>query len=855
MSDIDEFADQSESEAAPIQPAQQIKLKPFYQLFTPKILALLLTIVVMVGVIALLFYQNNAQKSALIKNQLLPLTQQLKQLKGLQKADKLVNQLLIAANAQDYVQLHAELISTDRELLQLKNPAQLFQQWLNKHKSAEDIVSRIQDSHTRNQQLKQSSIIQLQLMLFSMTPIIDKKLARQKLLYQQLQADEAKQRVTFNQANAYVKSSQQLNNLQKLHSLLAEVLLSFEQLTMYTPLASFELLRLNVEQIFIQNKQLTVDDTIKGMVDVNQQIEAFEKIMLTEQRALAKWQGYIRLAQDYHAQLKAQQQQIRQLLFEPYQPNQANQLSVINTLLAKFDMQLSDQKISVILLVATALLLLYFGYLLWQLRAQIRCYAQQSVEIIHQTLQGHEGKVVPANCAETQEIIKQLQRIAQPKHNEQEFQALSEQYHSSQQCIEQKKHALARLEKCNEQQRLDFKAQITTHFDSELARYQYLETVALSLVQQQAIIFNSKALIDQDSVSLVTQLGSLYQRLVQFHLALTMRSDKSILNLNDINLRDEIHAILFNKQKEQQYYGNQLFVSYDEQVQTQVKIDARLFGQLINLFIDILLIETSLNDCHEGQLHLRVQLKDKSAGQQLVSFVAKVSKPSVDTLPPLITHLLESQTTAQVISPLINIFTLFFTKQHGENIVAQLVDDGYQVSFELPLAIAATTNNVDKVSVENASNQLLSFESFVANKGIESGLPLLLGVRSAQHTENSATASHDEAAFDFSQYLTHQGTAELALFMLDDYTQANHQQLDALIEAIKAKNIAEAQLAVAALTLNAKILSAPALQSLCSQWSKLLTGSEIPSSLKKINALLKETRLALTKIDAYAEAI
>ena len=91
--------------------------------------------------------------------------------------------------------------------------------------------------------------------------------------------------------------------------------------------------------------------------------------------------------------------------------------------------------------------------------------------------------------------------------------------------------------------------------------------------------------------------------------------------------------------------------------------------------------------------------------------------------------------------------------------------------------------------------------------------------------------------------------------MIDDYTQDNHQQLNILIDAIKARNVEEAKLASAALALNAKILSAAELQSLCTKWSKLLSGTEIPNSLEKINALLKDTRMVLNEIDEYAETI
>lgn len=1117
MSDIDEFADQTENDAAPTQQKEQTKLKPFYQQITIKLTVILSTVLIMVGLISVLFYQNSAQNSALVENQLVPLTQQLKHIKTLQKADELVSQLLIGANAENFVELHAELITLDRQLLQLNNSnEQLFQQWLNENKLAEDIVSRIQDSQARNEQLKQNSVVQLQLMLFSITPIIDKAVDRQELLHKQLQEGQANDKVTFSRANDYAKVVQQLNDLQQLKVLLMKTLASFELLTLHTPIASFELLRLNVEQIFAQNKELKSDKTLKILVDFNQQIDTFEKIVLTEQRALAKWQGYIRLAQDYQLNLKAQQQQISQLLLTPYKYEQSNRTSIIHDVLPRFGLPLSNKQITLIIMFTISLSLLFFFYSLWRLREQVKISALQSVEIIKRSLQIQEGSFVVANCAETQEIMQQVQNIAKPVHNEQEFQALSEQYQSNQQFIEQKEEELERLEKCNEQQRLDYKEQIADHLSSELQRYQFLTKTTLLLVQQQqSAIFNQKSLSESSNTKVSTPLASLYQQLIQFHLALEMKSEKSVLELNDINLVDEIHALLFNKQKEQQAHDNQLFISCDEQLIAQVKIDFRLFQQLINLLIDI-----TLQNCKAGQLHLHVQLQDKRAGQQLVNFTVKVKDHTVDVLPSLLAQLIDSQSTTSAASPLIDIFNILFAKQHGDNLVAQLVDGGYLLSFELPLALAAPVDSVDKIILENtkvmllsnnvtlaeiiennlravkgkfeklvridsfqhqvnakqltrhkldllivdsdmalthldiiteqihrlpqslqpklmvlqtpklsyerfgfysqaeqvlckssflhnvrellasdkANNQLLPCDPFTKNQYIESKLPLLLAVHSPEQSQNLQrllhwlglrvqivsheaaqqtlwrtgqysllitefaetallemtskplvdvavfsltdvipqsennsyfdkwhisklgkentlselidalapwlkqaqlaratnivnsnnenngdalapqdaryfekleeseeftitevasvfTENNSDAVFDFAQYLQYQGTVELALFMLDDYTQDNHLQLDALVDAIKAKNIEEAQLSISALALNAKILCAQELQSLCVKWSKLLNGSEIPSSLKKINVLLKDTRIALNEIDEYAEAI
>jgi len=1080
MSDTDGFAGPIENETIQTKKDKCIKLTPLYQQFTHKIVALLVTIIVMIGLTLILFYQNKIQHSALVETQLIPLTQELKQIKALQKADVLIANLLISANSENFVELHSELIAANRQLLQQRSSnEQVFQQWLNESKLAEDIVSRIQDSHTHNQQLKQSSIIQLQLMIFSITSIIESELASQKL-----------------------------KDLQQLKTLLVEVLLGFEQLNMNTPIATFERLRIKVEQAFSQQKNFKGSGSIQAMVEVNQQFDAFEKIVLTEQRSLPKWQGYIRLVQDYQLDLKAHQKKIRELLLTPYKYNQDSEKGIVYGLLTKLNIELSNKNIITILIIAICLSLLFSFYVMLRLREQIKVSTRESVELIQSTLQTQDGSIV-ANCLETQEIMNHVRCIAKPQHNEDEFQELLTQYRSNQQLLEQEKQKIAQLSQCNEQQQLNSKEQITEHINNDLLCYHLLEKTILPIIQQhQLTCLNLKKSSENDVASVASQLTSLRQQLSQFQLALEVKLDRTVLNLSDINLVDEIHAILFNKQQEQQSSDNQLFTSFDEQLLKETKIDFRLFQQLISLFIDI-----SLTHCEKSQLCLHLQLKDKNAGQQLVQFTAKIKVKSLNTLPTLITQLVDSQSTLFDISPLIEVFNTLFAKLHGENIVAQLVDDGYQLNFELPLAIANSTSHADKFTLENitvmllstntvlteliekivlsakgkferlvridsfqqqltvkhlnrrkldllvissdvasnhfdlitqqinelpfslrpklmvlqsevlnyerfgfysqaeqvfckdtfldnivkllanneSNNRLVPSEPFIANQYVATELPLLLGVQSPQQHQNlrrllhwlglqvqvvsheaaqemlwktgqysllitefaetsllkmtskplvnigvfsltdvipqsdndpyfenwsvgklkkeskltdlidvlapwlrqthdaSKTESNsdelalqvehsdgldelviteiadvltekssyagNEAVFDFSQYLQHQGTVELALFMLDDYTQDNHQQLDALIEAIKTKKIEEARLSISALALNAKILSAHALQSLCTKWSELLSGSGTSISLKKVNSLIKDTQIVLNKIDEYAGSI
>ena len=140
--------------------------KPLHRQFSTKLVALLLTIIVTLALIFTLFYQQSERNRLLIDDELTPLKQQFEQLQALQRTEYLVNKLLLVDSGINFVELQTELLAVNRQLLRLESTnTRLYQQWLNANKSASDIVMRIQQSHGRNEQLKQSSIIQLQLMV------------------------------------------------------------------------------------------------------------------------------------------------------------------------------------------------------------------------------------------------------------------------------------------------------------------------------------------------------------------------------------------------------------------------------------------------------------------------------------------------------------------------------------------------------------------------------------------------------------------------------------------------------------------------------------------------------------------
>lgn len=1121
MSNINDLAGERIAEQEKNSPQISLTAKPMHRLFSKTLTALFLTVIVALTLIFALFYQQEERNQFLIEGELTPLKQQFEQLQALIKTESLIHQLLFTDSGVNFVELQQTLVTVNKQLLALESPnVYLYQQWLNANKSASDIAMRIQQSNGRGEELKQSSIIQLQLMWFSVTPIINTKKAQQGGLFKQLQADHLNDKLTSNRANAYIRTTQQLHDLQELKRVLSEVLTRFEQLTIHTSMDDFNVLRLGVEKIIAQGNILKTQGKTKSIVEFSQQIDTFENIVLTQQRALAAWQGYIHLAQSYQLDLTMQNNQLSKILAEPQEKIAVESSGIINGWLnkvnIKFKTKITQEMLSIALLIAISLSLLTFCYLIWRLRQKIKNIAQQSVMLIHQSMESESGEYIQANCAETQEIIVKTQTVAKPIHNEQEFEQLTQQCEAHLQTIDEQAKALDEYSQTTNQQLLNASEQIALELQGELQRYKYLGNEVLRILQQQQVsMLNESSNIENNKVGKSSLLFLVYKQLKQFHLASYLRSENATLSLSDVSLVDEIQAVLMNKRAEQANLNNQFYFSYDDQLSVQAKLDLRLFQQLMDVLIDI-----ALPECQHAQLHLHLQSQDKNDSQRLVRFVVKVNTESLDILPDLVTQLIDSQISNTQKAPLVELFKTLFARQHGENITANLIENGFQLNVEIPVAIASSSvlkeqqeNKLEGIQVTLFSNngiltelleqfidsaagkcevqdqmkdfeqqftekhlsedkidlfiiasdiekskcdliknqlnalplsvqpklmilqsaalnfndagfysqteQLLFKDTFLQNVKellvgdgrtnllfspeqcqknhyLESVSPVILAVHSPEKYQNfqrllhwlglqvhvvshadaqrelwktglycmlfteftetsllkmanqplvdvavfsliddipqskdeyfdgwhiaslveqstlaelsaalapwlrldeplkntgESISSHAEdvildsddniehshhkkscggiitelidllaeedsaGAFDFSKYLHNQGSVESALFMLDEYTEDNHQQLNLLVDALKAKDFDTAKKSVINLQLNAKILAASALGELCSQWSLLLSGSDIPSSLTEVNLLLKHTRAELTAIDSYAESI
>jgi len=141
----------------------------------------------------------------------------------------------------------------------------------------------------------------------------------------------------------------------------------------------------------------------------------------------------------------------------------------------------------------------------------------------------------------------------------------------------------------------------------------------------------------------------------------------------------------------------------------------------------------------------------------------------------------------------------------------------------------------------------------------QSEIPNCNKVTHSNITENHLNAKtlvrNSLISFNFDRYIKHQGSAELAIFMLQEYTSENTLLVDKLCQEFRGNNTEEVETTIHKLLVNSKILAADDLLSLCKSWRELLTTQAVDNNDKVQISLLSKTKEAVLGITQYADTI
>ena len=957
-----------------------IASKPLYQYFSGYLLAIFLIVVAVLSS-ALWFSAQQAKLSqALISEQLVPLQKQLIQQSYLSKANKTIDEILQSVNTNDVIALQQELALQSKKLSLLQSQYKnTYQQWFTQNNAAMSLITRIESNQLINIQLKDKSLIQLDTLLDALA----------------IQGE-----------NQDIDSNK-VQLLTELHGKLTKIVTMLTPLSLQTSLGTFEQLRQKIDEVFIADytkKLASQQHESQSTADIVRDLIHFEDFTLTA-GLLSKWQGNLRLMADYHQERVYQQQKLRSILADLLE-NSQDPNSTIYPYVAADKETITAQQLPIWqwLIFVTSLASIFV--LLWLVRVRIKLASQYSVNCISRALDGEFSQLNikdksifmqfyqhSFHTEESEQLINKIVKTNGSNYSEQEYLALSD-----------KNEQLAGLivihnavqEKLNiELERIKLNAskkyQTQLLLEQQRGKALYLATI------KQLVLLGRSAITTSISTSHEGDPGNYlhYAHLHARDLVLKLRqascyrylqSSDAVLTLSDVNLVGQIQAILFNLDAQLYRGKNKLRLNIDKKIIAEVNLDAELFSEMFAAFIQLLLSKQI-----DRHLELNLRLVDKNNGQQKICFSGQVKGgDKIAQLPQVLHSFIDEEAEKNELS---EYFKTLLRYQHGDNVSANLAEQGYQFSFTLPLAITKNTQqknhsvlslpggkaDIEKACLTLAAKYLampieillavqepikyqrlkqllqgiglqttlvnselmleknwqtgrfavlmtdidcLAFSTFLVDEdetisvefALERGVfslassvdlsnksedythwlvgelnanssvdelisamqPWLkeqvssecgsnntvqlmpdkaLTVNGVQYESSVTAAMADAPSFNFEQYLQHQGSAELAFYMIEEYTTENIELVAQLSQAFSINDANNADSAIKALQVNGKILAANNLLHLCQHWQKLLNNENLDNSEQIQVLLLSKTKQAVQAISQYADAI
>jgi len=657
-------------------------------------------------------------------------------------------------------------------------------------KNGEQLL-RFSRNSNRNIQLKQNSIIQIQLVLDSLDKLIVDKEQRQLALYQQIISDRVNDRVTANRARAHAKVIQELSILRQLHKLLARVLSDFYALNIHTSLNLFELTSDKLEQSFVLFSQL-VQSEDKDLLELNEQLDTLDKLLLSEQRTLAKWRGHLRLAEEYLSQASRLQEALKGLSYTrtlDVVDREMPLTKVLNKAISGNDQLITDQQVQQAQLVFLILLFAAFGYLLMRIRLHIRSHGEQSYALYKQLVEQGEPSITPLS-SENIEVSRLIGQIQRPEHTESDYQAIVADFQQQLSAIlsnhgvafwslkdgepllknkvlqsllakeakagrvtswrqwfeksaVEKLLAAARAAKTSqESQSLRVKSVdgkgflicigFEQGFQGTIADNQVVEaldklvenlhTDILELKQRQlasqlsaneeiskmliaALLQAQSNLAESEAMPWHRQIKRIYDWAQQGKVSAQLRLHTEPLRLSDVHFQNEVSAAAINALAEANSQRNQVLLDTSPMLAQKVRLDLGLFHFTLQTFCRLLLAKQL-----KSRLVLKLQLADKKAGQQIVRFSGYLdTNKAQDCLPADIEALVAQETSHE--QGMAQSLRDAFSRLHVSNVSAELKDNGYQVGFDMPLAIAEQQAALDSIDLKQANIVLVSADA------------------------------------------------------------------------------------------------------------------------------------------------
>jgi len=400
---------------------------PLYQQFSKSFIGLFVIVTVILALASTLYLYNNAQLQQLVSTRLPALERQDKINQLNHQINTTIDSLLSAETAIDIEQKHQIFTQT---LVELNNEPSLRStaliRLLSELEKTAEPITRFTRNSSRNIQLQQSSVIQVQLISDQLNQIIQTKEQAQASLYQQIIQDTVNDKVTASRARAHAKVMQEVNLLRQMQSLLKLVLIDLQQLDVQLPPNLFDLMADRIERFFLVFNNAKAFD-IQSNADFVSQVKALNGLFNDEQRMIAKWRGHLRLTESYLQAMADVKQRLPEILRPKTSTLRAN--SGINFHIEKLFSQIGVKEkkdIPLVIMAIIGLFIFSLVVLVLKMLGRLKRFFNESEALSKQWNSDSESvaEITSAEAALFQTLLDNLQK---PKYGEADVKRLQTQ--------------------------------------------------------------------------------------------------------------------------------------------------------------------------------------------------------------------------------------------------------------------------------------------------------------------------------------------------------------------------------------------------------------------------------------------
>ncbi len=191
------------------------------------------------------------------------------------------------------------------------------------------------------------------------------------------------------------------------------------------------------------------------------------------------------------------------------------------------------------------------------------------------------------------------------------------------------------------------------------------------------------------SLQVYRQLSRVFDWCRQSQIVAQLQHSGKSTKTNNINFKEEIHAVLFNAMSEIYLQRNQIYLQTDRQLTTFAQIDQRLFHRML-----LGVIRVSLAEFFNAKMLLNLKVVDLDNGTQTIKFTLDVtsSKP-VKAIPDLVNRLVNEDRKVTASLDIIFYLRTLMYNLNINDIQTSLQDNGFKLFFEAQILVGSEVAN------------------------------------------------------------------------------------------------------------------------------------------------------------------